>query len=74
MAQAPRLKVYAHDGEYVASCKYYEDAAILVGHYPPEAKVRKGHNGKTLWHEGHEADWAANSIDRAANTMRERDI
>ena len=70
MAATPILKVYSPKGEYVASCKYLTDAAILVGYYGSGAKVRKGHNGKVLWHEGHEDDFAMNSADHAAEVMQ----
>jgi len=72
MAGSPILKVISPKGEYVASCKYLTDAAILVGYYGTGARVKKGHNGKTLWHEGHEKDTALNSYDTAVAVMQER--
>lgn len=72
MAKAPELKVYNPEGEYVASCKYLEDAAILAGYNGTGAKVKKGHGGATLWHEGHEDEAALNSFDHASAVMRQR--
>lgn len=72
MATTPILKVYSPKGKYVASCKHLEDAAILVGHYATGAKVRKGHGGKILWHEGHETQPAGYSFDYAAQVMKKR--
>ena len=72
MAMTPILKVYSPRGEYVASCKYLVDAAMVAGMYGMGAKVRKGHNGKTLWHEGHESLCASDSFDGAAKVMETR--
>lgn len=72
MANTPVLKIYSPSGKYVASCKYREDAAILVGHYPAGARVRLGHSGPVLWHEGYEEHRANESYDDAARIMGER--
>ena len=72
MAGAPVLKVYNRQGKYVASCKHLEDAAILASNHGKGAKVKKGHSGKTLWHEGFEVISAGESFDRAAQIMRRR--
>jgi len=72
MAQTPVLKVYNGQGEYVASCKYLEDAALLVSYHGKGSKVKKGHSGKTLWHEGFEEFDTSESFDRAAKIMQAR--
>ena len=72
MAGSPILKVYNAQGKYIASCKYLEDAAILVGFNGKGSKVLKGHNGKALWHEGFESQSASDSFDEAAQVMRDR--
>lgn len=72
MAGTPVLKVFNRQGKYVASCKYLEDAAILASYHGRGAKVKKGHSGKTLWHEGSEVIFASESFDRAAQIMKRR--
>jgi hypothetical protein len=73
MAASPPLKIHNPSGEYVASCKYYEDAAMLVGNYGVGAKVK--HSIGVIWHEGHEGSEeisAAESWDSAGTIMRDR--
>lgn len=65
--RTPMLKVY-RDGEYVASCKYYEDAAMLVA---INGVVKYGH-GKIIWREGQEEIEAGESYDHASDIMRAR--
>lgn len=73
MAGAPNHKIYTADGEYIASCKYLEDAAVLVFVQGKGATVRWSHKKKcTLWHEGFEDQSAAESYDYAADVMRVR--
>jgi hypothetical protein len=67
MASSPQLKVY-RNGEYVASCKYAEDAAAIVG---LSGTIRIGHN-KIIWHEGNESQPASESYDFVAETIRKR--
>ena len=43
MAAAPNIKVFNPDNEYVASCKYFEDAGAVAFGYGPGATVRMGH-------------------------------
>jgi hypothetical protein len=68
MAQSPQFKIY-RGKEYVAACKYAEDAAILVA--ASGGVVRFGH-GLIVWREGFEAVSAGESYDFAADTMQQR--
>jgi len=69
---SPKYKVYDNDGQYVASCKHLEDAAILVGiGYPDRGTVRLGH-GRTLWTNGVDGN-ASESYDGAAQVMADRE-
>lgn len=75
MAATPRLKVHNPSGEYVASCKYYEDAANLAASYGAGAVIRhadlsSAHN--VIWREGSERISAGESYDEAAAIMMER--
>lgn len=73
MAGSPNLKVYNPSGEYVAACKYGEDAAQIVSSYGDGATVRDGHNKKsTVWTEGSEDFSAGESFDSAALLMIQR--
>lgn len=69
MSGSPLLKIY-RDGEYVAACKYYEDAAAVCG-MGGNARVKWDH-GKIIWTEGREEISAADSWDQAGAIMRER--
>jgi hypothetical protein len=68
MASTPPWKVY-RNGEYVASCKYPEDAAMLVS--ASGGVVKHGHS-LTVWTEGREEFSAGESYDQAAATMEQR--
>ena len=68
MAAAPQWKVY-RDGEYVAACKYPEDAAALVA--LSGGIVKLGHS-LIVWREGSEEIEAGDSYDRAASIMQQR--
>lgn len=73
MAASPDLKVFCPQGEYVAACKRYEDAACLASFYGDGATIRLGHAKRlTLWTEGAEEFGAGESYDRAANVMADR--
>ena len=77
MAGSPKWKVFVDD-EYIASCKYAEDAAALVGARGPcddgSVQVRYGHSKRyTVWRDGLEDIEAAESYDVAAETMIERE-
>lgn len=65
MAAAPKWKVY-RNGEYVAACKYAEDAAAMVS--VAGGTVKLNHN-KVVWVEGEEDQSAGESYDEAAATM-----
>jgi hypothetical protein len=54
MAGSPIWKVYTDANEYIASCKYLEDAAILVaGQGSAETTIRYGHaRTHIIWTEG----------------------
>lgn len=68
MAAAPKWKVY-RNGEYVAACKYAEDAACLVS--AAGGIVKHGHS-LIVWREGHEKFSAGESYDGAAQIMEKR--
>jgi hypothetical protein len=75
---SPALKLYSartanKDAEYVASAKYYEDAAAFVAILGEGATVRINHK-IIVWTEGAETQSAAASYDEAAFTMRSRHI
>ena len=82
MASSPRYKVYvlrtvAGDGsgaveEYVASCKYAEDAAALVAVLGEGATIRFGH-GPVLWAEGREDQSAGESYDHVREVCDARE-
>lgn len=70
MAGSPRFKVHNPQGEYVASCKHVEDAAMIIAGYGDGAKIRDGMNGKRIvWHEGRESCAAGDSYDTVAATV-----
>jgi hypothetical protein len=64
----PDFKVYSAGGEYVAACKYAEEAAALVALRGEGATVRVRHRW-TVWTEGREAIPAGESYDLAAECM-----
>lgn len=68
MAATPQWKVY-RAGEYVAACKYAEDAACLVS--MAGGVVKHGHS-LIVWREGSEEFSAGESYDRAAQIMESR--
>lgn len=69
MAASPDFKIY-RDGEYVASCKYAEDAACLAG--MSEGTVVKYRHRQVIWREGVEDFFASESWDGAAEVMSSR--
>ncbi len=69
MAASPPIKVY-RNGEYIASTKYFEDAAALAG--MSEGTVVKWLGKKVIWVEGKEEALAADSWDDAAQIMQQR--
>ncbi len=64
----PQFKVYRNK-EYIAACRYGEDAAALVALGGGE--VRWGHS-TVVWREGFETFSAGESYDGAARVMHER--
>ncbi len=71
MAGSPDWKVYSVNGEYIASCKYAEDAAALVSVQGNGASISYRH-GRKLWIEGHEAIPAGESYDTVSVTVEAR--
>ena len=71
MAASPCWKVFNPQGEYVASCKHVEDAAMIVGSYGEGARISYQRRF-TVWHEGHEHQAAADSWDYVAQVVHER--
>lgn len=70
MASSPKWKVYRNN-EYVASCKWLEDAAMLMQGEGDE--IRLGHNAKrAVWREGFESQSACESYDHVAAVCSER--
>ena len=69
MAQTPQFKVY-RNGEYIAACRYGEDAAALVA-LTGDGTVRYGHR-LVVWTEGQESFPAGESYDGAAAIMEQR--
>jgi hypothetical protein len=70
MATSPRFKIYASNGEYVAACKFAEDAGAVVASYDG-GTIRLGHR-RIVWREGSEIETAANSYDAVAQTIYAR--
>lgn len=69
MAGSPRWKLYNEAGEYVASCKYGEDAAALVAHLGQGATILDGHRVSDIrWTEGETGD-ASESFDQVADAI-----
>ena len=67
---ATRFKVYTASGQYVASCKYAEDAAAIIAAYGG-GTIRDGHR-KVVWREGSETETASDSYDAVAQTIYAR--
>ena len=76
MAASPEYKLftnrsYAGRPEYVASCKYLEDAAALVAFLGEGSTIRWGHS-VVLWTEGREDFPAGESYDRVRDVCAKR--
>jgi hypothetical protein len=72
MARSPIFKVYSAEGEYLASAKYAEDAAAVVGLRGEGATIRRGHTtGNTVWTEGVDG-LASESFDACAELVYNR--
>jgi hypothetical protein len=73
MASSPKLKIYNPAGEYVASCKYGEDAAMIIACYGDGATIRNGHSKRSIvWTEGAEDFNASESYDGVAGVIANR--
>lgn len=70
MAGTPIFKVY-REAEYVAACKYAEDAAVLAAVFGVGTTIRVGHTF-IAWREGAEEISAAESYDRVARVISDR--
>lgn len=70
----PIFKVYSREGEYLASCKYPEDAAAVVSVRGDGATIRYGHRtADVVWTEGPAGDGdGGNSYDTVAQVIQER--
>lgn len=71
MASTPKLKCFNAEGEYVAACKYGEEAACIMS-LNGEGSVVKYDHRLVVWEEGKEAQPAGESYDFVAITIRER--
>ena len=71
MASAPRFKFFDSQGEYIASLKYADDAAILLAVHGPGSSVRLGHSKKDTLLEVTEENHASivNSYDETAELI-----
>lgn len=73
MAASPKFKVFDKHGEYLASCKRPEEAAVLMAFLGEGATIRDGHMVKdVVWREGAEEQSAAVSYDYVAEIVEER--
>jgi len=64
MASSPKFKVYRY-GEYVASCKYPEDAAAIIG--MSGGKILLNH--RKILYRSDDGKEAANSYDEVAQKV-----
>jgi hypothetical protein len=73
MNASPKLKIYSASGEYLASCKYGEDAAALVAVLGDGTTIRYGYSRQNIvWTEGKETQPAGESYDFVAKTISVR--
>ncbi len=72
MSGTPKYKVFNSKGEYVASCKYAEDAGAICAAWGEGSSIRWGHQKAcTLFVNGTDAD-AGESYDKVAQICRQR--
>lgn len=71
MAGTRRYTVYSASQEYRATCKYPEDAAVLVASLGNGATIRYGY-AHIVWIEGYEPFSASESYDRVSCVIQER--
>ncbi len=70
MAASPQFKIY-RGAEYIGSCKYAEDAAMLM--HGEGDTIRNGHRVvDTVWTEGKEPQPASESYDFVQATIQRR--
>lgn len=68
MAGSPKYKIYTSRGEYVAACKYAEDAACVVGNQGTGATVKA--NGRIVYRTVEmSADGLSDSFDAIADQI-----
>jgi hypothetical protein len=73
MAASPIWKVYSATGEYLAACKYVEDAAAVVAAHGEGTQIRLGHASRAaVWTEGKEEQPAGESYDGVVATVLKR--
>lgn len=68
MAGSPQFKIFNPSGEYVAACKYAEDAAALAAILGEGTKIKHGHS-HVVWTEGAEDMSAGESYDYVAGVV-----
>ena len=71
MASSPQFKVYSPHGQYLAACKYPEDAAAIIALHGDGAQIRWGHKF-IVWDEGKETCPAGESFDLVSGTVWDR--
>ena len=71
MAGVPEYKGYNAKGEYVAACKYVEDAAVIGASYGVQSTIRWRHQ-TVVWCEGSEDQPAAESYDHVREVVMAR--
>ena len=73
MAATPKYKIFTPDNEYVASCKYVEDAAALVAFRGHGSTIRTGHSKKSIVYTNGEDGEAGESYDVVADIVFNRE-
>lgn len=68
MPGSPHWKVYSDTGQYMAACRYVEDAARLLA---PGWTIRAGHR-HIVWTEGKEHFLGVDAFDECARVVLER--
>ena len=64
MPRSPQLKIFAPNREYIASCKYAEDAINLAQFRGIGAEVRKGHEKQfVIWRVSNDDDLTGDGND-----------
>lgn len=68
---SPKWKLYNAEGEYIAACRYVEDALMLMAFNGDDSTIKFDHR-TLVWTEGKEEIRASESIDRAVAIVDER--